>query len=147
MLGENDGVLERGRFFAPARAVRAEEVAVDAGGRGMHAGHDGHAGRVAGGRGAMGVGKRDRALRETVEVGRLDSGVAVERADVVVQIVDGDKEDIGLGGRRRCKRGGAHRENGKEGQKIFHGFVGRACFLVLAFCFVSDFCLPSSARR
>ena len=45
----------------------------------------------------MGVGKVDRPLGQAVEMGRLDARVVVEGADVVVQVVDRDEEDVGLG--------------------------------------------------
>ena len=74
--------------MAPSRTVSAEEVSVDARLDGMHTGHHGNPGRMASRSGTVGVGKGDRLLRETVEVGRDDSGVLGERRDVVVEIVD-----------------------------------------------------------
>lgn len=74
MLAEDDGIFQRGGLFAPTRAVGPEEVAIEAGGGGMHAGQDGDARGVAGGRGAVGVGEGDGAPRETVEIRSLTPG-------------------------------------------------------------------------
>lgn len=45
----------------------------------------------------MCVGESDGTFGEAVEVGRLDVGVVVEGGDVVVEVVDGDEEDVGFG--------------------------------------------------
>ena len=52
----------------------------------------------------MRVGKVYRALGQPFEVGRDHPRMVVERRDVVVQVVDRDKEDMGTGkgeGRRQ----------------------------------------------
>lgn len=83
--------------MTPSRTVSPEEVAVNSGFNGMHPGHHGDAGRMTGWGGAVGVGKGDRLPGEAIEVGRDDSGMLGEGRDVVVEVVDRDEEDMGLG--------------------------------------------------
>ena len=82
--------------MTPAGTVRAEEIFIDTGGGGVDSGNDGDAGGVACGGGAVGVGEVDRPFGEALEVGGDDAGVAVEGGNVVVEIIDGDEEDVGL---------------------------------------------------
>lgn len=46
----------------------------------------------------MRVCERGRATGKPVEIGRVDARMAVERRDVIVQIVEGDEEEIRLWG-------------------------------------------------
>ena len=57
--------------------------------------------RIAERRLAMGVAEQGAAPREPVDVGRPRLRMTAEAADPVVQVVDGDEEDVGLapGGR------------------------------------------------
>ena len=61
--------------------------------------HDRHPGGMAGRGGAVGIGKVDRSFGQTLEVGSLHTRVVVERTDVVIQVVDCDEENVGLGGK------------------------------------------------
>ena len=49
----------------------------------------------------MGVGKLTDRLAIAVEMGRLDARVVVEGADVVVQVVDRDEEELSVAWRER----------------------------------------------
>src|SRR5437867_689938 len=46
----------------------------------------------------MGIGEECAAFGETVHVGRLCLGMAAEAADPVIEVVDGDEENVGLVG-------------------------------------------------
>jgi len=96
MLGKDDGVLEDGRFIAPARAVGPEGIAVDAGATRVDTSHDGHARGVAGGCRAVGVGKSDGTFGEAIEVRGFDAGVVRKGRDVIVQVINRDEENVGF---------------------------------------------------
>ena len=95
---------------------------VDAGGARPQAGEDARAARVAERGLAVGVGEGGAAGGELVDVRRLRLRVAAERADPVVQVVEGDEQDVGLlrGGRAGgvsplIREDGCERENGPHG--------------------------------
>ena len=62
----------------------------------MQPGHDCGAGGIAAGGRAVVAGEGDRLLGKAVEVGRDGLGVSAERLDPIVEVVDGDEEDVGL---------------------------------------------------
>ncbi|MEZ5392613.1 MAG: hypothetical protein R2724_06955 [Bryobacterales bacterium] len=93
------------------------DLAVDAGRRRVKSGHDASARGSADGRLAVRVGEQRAARSEPVDVRRAGVGVPVHAADPVVEIVDGDHQDIGvIGGEER--RGG---ENEGEQEAGAHG--------------------------
>jgi len=51
----------------------------------------------------MGVREQRPARRECVDVRRLDLRMPVQAADPIIQVVDGDDEDVGLVGGRGWK--------------------------------------------
>ncbi len=59
-------------------------------------GHDGSSRRIAGGSGAMGIGKQNSAFCQTIKIRRDRLRVSAHTADPVVQVVDGDKKHIGF---------------------------------------------------
>jgi hypothetical protein len=62
----------------------------------------------------MGVGEKHTALCETIDVGGFGLRMAPETANPVVEVVDGDEEDVGLaGGERR----GDREENGTQNEE------------------------------
>ena len=91
-LGQQLGL---GQNFAHALVVGVQTGAV----RGT-AGENGRARGVAGGGRAMGVGEEYARGGQPIEVGRASLRMAAEATDPVVQIINGDKEDVGLGDRR-----------------------------------------------
>ena len=90
VLGEGDPVLV---FRDVAKEV---EVAVDAGGGGAQAGHDGRAGGVAEGGGAVGVFEQHAPAGQSINIGSLCLGMPSKTTNPVVQIVDGDEQDVRL---------------------------------------------------
>ena len=94
VLRQHNGLFQHRRFVPPARTVRAEQIPIDSRLHRMHTGHHRNPRRVASGSGAVGVGKGDRSFREPVKVRRLDSGMIVQRRDIVVQIIDRDEQDV-----------------------------------------------------
>ena len=48
----------------------------------------------------MGVGEEHARGGQPIEVGRASLRMAAKATDPVVQIIDGDEEDVGLGDRR-----------------------------------------------
>ena len=85
-------------------------VVVAAGDAGSDSGPDGRARRVADGRAGVGVGEGHAHGRDAVEIGSEGLLVALGRVLVkishpVVQVVDGDHEDVGLVGEGRCGPG------------------------------------------
>ena len=91
-LGQQLGL---GEDFAHALVVGVQTGAV----RGT-AGENGRARGVAGGSRTMGVGEEYARGGQPIEVGRASLRMAAEATDPVVQIINGDKEDVGLGDRR-----------------------------------------------
>ncbi len=85
----------------------------------MDAGHDRNPGGVAGRGGAVGIGEVDGPGREAFEVRRLDARVMVERRDVVVQVVDGHEENVGLP-RPEEGAGRRHHEGQEKGGESAH---------------------------
>lgn len=70
----------------------------------------------------MPIGEKGTAGGEAIDVWRDGVGVAIETADPVVHIVDGDKEDVGTSFVGICRLGqrgeGYDREEGEE--DVFH---------------------------
>ena len=70
-------------------------VVIDSGGARTLAAEKGGPGGIADRGGAMGVGEGDAHFGKTVDVGSLGLGVAAEVANPVVEVIDGDEEDVG----------------------------------------------------
>ena len=77
-------------------------VFVEAGEVRGDAGKDGSAAGAAGRCGAVGVGEEDGLGGEALEVRSEGLGVTTEGTDPVVEVIDGDEEDVG---RRRILNG------------------------------------------
>ena len=92
VLWEGDGVP--GGFAFPD--LWAEVI--DACGGGVGPGEEADSGGIADRCLAVSVGEGDAPLSEPIEVGRYALGVSAERADPVVEVVDGDEEHIGVVG-------------------------------------------------
>ena len=108
-----DGFLVIGEHAGLKRLVAAEDCG---------------AGRIAEGCGAVGVGKGDTTLGEAVDVWRLDLRMAAQRPDPVVEVVDGDEEDVGPRAHRNVgseNSQGETRQDGGDGQwaaeRAMHG--------------------------
>lgn len=71
---------------------------VDPGGGGSQAEHDAGAGGVAEHGITMGVGKKGAAFGKGIDVRGLDHGVPAKAADPVVEVVNGDENDVGFAG-------------------------------------------------
>ncbi len=71
-------------------------IVVEAGGMRREAGHDGGAGGIASRAGAMGIGEKNTAFGEAVEVGRDALVISAHAADPVIQVIHGDEEDVGF---------------------------------------------------
>ncbi len=99
-------------------------VVVDAADAGTFSGEERRARRIADRPGAVGAGEGDAHLCESINVRRLRLGVHAQVADPVVEVVDGDEENVGAGlrfSRRQRQRGEADE---KELENSFHGWVG-----------------------
>ena len=80
----------------------------------------------------MSVFKQDAGLRQPVNVGRPCLRMSSQTANPVIEVVDGDQEDIGgsfwAGSRARLRerkrKQGAHR-GGKESIHLISGIFGR----------------------
>ena len=99
--------------------MRAQSV--DARGRGPASGEKAGAGGVAEGGLAVGVGKEGAALGEPVHVRGERLGMPAEATDPVVQIVDGDEQDVWGGGLRLGSKG-RQRAQGEHngGKEVLH---------------------------
>lgn len=82
----------------------------------MASGEDGGARGVAQWGGAMGVAQDNALGGEFVQIGRLDAGVAAEKANPVIEVIDGGKEDDGAGGGR-----GAGEYEGRRAEQLAPG--------------------------
>ena len=58
--------------------------------------HDRGSGRIAYGSLAMGIGKQSSPCRQPVEVRGLDLRMPAQATDPVVEVVDGQEQDVGL---------------------------------------------------
>jgi len=105
--------------FRKKREIRLElvelrtRVGPNSGMLGVTTAKDGGAGGVAGGGGAVGVGEEDATFGEGVDVRGLHLGMALQAPDPIVEIVDGDEEDVGLGDRMTP----GHRDRSKREEK------------------------------
>jgi hypothetical protein len=110
-------------------------VVIDACGGGQEAAEDGDAAGTTDRGGTVGVCERGAAGSKAIEVWGVNlAGIAAEVADPVVEIVDGEEEDVGgLGGSKVPEARGE--EQGK-GQQAFHerearfaigGVLGQRC--------------------
>ena len=70
---------------------------IDSGGGWSETKHDGGAGRVTYGCLAMGIGKQSSPCRQFVQIGRFDLWMATQATDPIIQIINGQKQNIGLG--------------------------------------------------
>ncbi len=89
----------------------------------------------------MPIGKQRAHLGQAVEVGCLGLGVSAEATDPVVQVVDGDKQDVRLflGPEGKTWEG---KEEGEEKAGWFHKMeLNQSCLACLRM--VSRFCLMS----
>ena len=118
MPGQRTNVLED-FHGAPVRLVH-----VNAGRRGTQAGHQSRPGRIAQDGGRMRVGKHHAPLGEAVHVGCNRLRMPVERSDPVVQVVDGNEEDVGRRS-RLCVQAGSRRsqyeQNDSDCVRRIHG--------------------------
>ena len=105
-IAEGGGEHLLGRQYGAPVVV----VLVDAGGAGAQSAHEGGAGRIADGCGAVAAGEAHAACGQGVDVrgGRL--GIAAKVVDPVVEVVHGNEEDIGL----VCRQGGLDQKNQEE---------------------------------
>jgi len=126
MLRQRDGRLEHFRLPPGLR------VQIDTGGRRPDACHDGCAGRIAGRRGAVGIGEQRPGAGEPVEIGRLDVRMPAQATDPVIEIIYGDEQDILLllsaaRQKRRCST-----DCGEEASSIHANFSRRSILLPFA---------------
>lgn len=110
--GAGERLRERDAVTRRRRGAEARREPVDAGGGGAEAGEEAGARRVAERCLAVGVGERGAAGGEAVEVRGERLRVAVQVADPVVEVVDGDEEHV----RPRRRRTGDEREHEEGGE-------------------------------
>lgn len=88
------------RFPARVGFPQRRVEKVDAGGFRIQATHQAGPGRIAYRGLAMSVGEEDASLSEAIDVRRARLRMTTETADPVIEVVNGDEEDVGLSFRR-----------------------------------------------
>lgn len=83
--------------------------------------HDGGAGGIARGCGAVGVAEKDAAFGETIQVGREGLRMSAHATDPVIEIVQGDEKDVGFLGRERGAESEEQRAESDEWMKSATG--------------------------
>jgi hypothetical protein len=105
----------QGQFRSDGRAP-VIAVVIDAGGRGPESGHQCGAGGIANGSGAVAACETRSASGESINIWGDRLFVSAQVTDPVVQVVDGDEQDVGLR-RELVREGGAVQDGESEGDK------------------------------
>ena len=120
VLGEDHGLFEGLGFMSPSGSPCAEHIAINAGPDRVNTRHDRDSRRMANRSGAVGVSEIYRAAGKALKMWSLDPGVIIEWRDIIVQVVNCDKEDVGF----TLNREPSQRETDDECQEITHCFTG-----------------------